>query len=138
MRRTVRDTVEKLGPPDLDTASERVRELANRLLTEGPNALDLCAGYRSSGMDALLDRAISVVLSAHDPTTLLGMDGGELAALVGEEFARGVIRRYAVDRFAPFQQEEGLGIDGFLDFLELADLTFGTALLRGLIDDILR
>lgn len=130
--------LDKIGKPDLDKAAERAEDLARTLKDDGPESLDLCAGYRTSGMRALLDQAVSTVLASEDPEHLLALGRDELAARVGEEFALGAIRRYALDRVAPFAEEESLDVGDVLDFLELADLTFTTSILRALGKALLR
>jgi hypothetical protein len=89
-------------------------------------------------MRALLDQAVSVVLSSQDPATLLAMDPGDLAELVGEHFVLGALRRYGLDRLAPFTGEGVADTAGALDFLELADLTLTTTILRSLVRSLLR
>lgn len=127
----------KIGTPDLEEAAERTRALAETLKEEGPGALDLCAGHRSSGMQALIDQAVSTVLAGEDPGSLLRCDPGTLAVRIGEEFALGAIRRYSLDRFAPFVEGDASDIGDALDFLELADLTLTSTILRELIKDLL-
>lgn len=97
--------LDKIGNPDLKSAAERTENLARTLKDDGPKSLDLCAGHRASGMQALIDQAVSTVLASEDPEALLALGAEELALRVGEEFARGAIRRYALDRVAPFSED---------------------------------
>lgn len=127
-RRALEQVIEKLGEPDLEQAGERVRTLAQQAQREGPESLDLCAGTRASGMEALIGRAVSVVLSTEDPDVLAELTPEELAVRVGEEFVLGALRRYGIDRAAPFLDNGELGIDAALDFLDIADLGFGSFL----------
>ena len=129
--------LKKLGKPDLEEAADQAKVLAQTLKDEGPESLDLCAGHRSSGMQALLGQAVSIVLASEDPDVLISAGEDELAALIGEQFARGVIRRYALDRAVPFLEDDAPDVMDALDFLELADLTFTTSILRALIKDLL-
>lgn len=127
----------KLGAPDLEEAAGRAKDLAQTLKDDGPESLDLCAGHRTSGMHALIDQAVSTVLTGEDPEEFLGLEPREVAARIGEEFARGAIRRYSLDRVAPFSEEDIPDAGDALDFLELADLTFSSTILRALIKDLL-
>lgn len=136
-RRAFDQVLRKLGEPDLKETAVQTKFLAKTLKDEGPESLDLCAGHRASGMQALLDQAVSVMLAGEDPETLIGAGEDELAALIGEQFARGVIRRYSLDRAAPFLEDQAPDVADALDFLELADLTFTTSILRALIKDLL-
>ncbi|WP_431870032.1 hypothetical protein [Nocardiopsis eucommiae] len=136
LERTLSQVLEKLGTPDLDQAAERTRELASDLRDRGPESLDLCAGYRASGMRALLDQAISTVLASGDPEELIRND--ELPLLIGEEFARGALRRYALDRVSPFAGDDAAHAEDALQLLELADLTFTSTILRALVGNLLR
>lgn len=129
----------KIGQPDLHEAEERTAELARKLKGDRSESVDLCAGYRASGMQALLDQAVSVVLSSRTPDELLALaEEGELAAVIGEQFARGVLRRYSLDRAAPFSEELAPEAVDALDFLELADLTFTSSILRALAMTLVR
>ncbi|WP_017571626.1 hypothetical protein [Nocardiopsis halotolerans] len=136
--RALEQITDKLGKPDLWKAAYQTRALAERIRDKGPRSVDLCAGTRASGMQALLNQAVSVVLSSEDPADLVGMEAEELAELVGEHFVLGALRRYGLDRIAPFGEGDAPGVEDALDFLELADLTFGTAILRALIQPFLR
>lgn len=135
-RRALEQITEKLGRPDLKQAGERVRTLARRIEEEGPESLDLCAGTRALGMEALIGRAVGVVLSTEDPASLVDLTPEELAVRVGEEFVLGALRRYGIDRAAPFLGDGGFDIDVALDFLDIADLGFGL-LLKELVKDLL-
>ncbi|WP_047868145.1 hypothetical protein [Nocardiopsis sp. RV163] len=137
-RKTLKQITDKLGEPDLCKAAKQAKAQAERIREKGPHSVDLCAGTRASGMQALLDQAVSVVLSSEDPADLMDMEAGELAAMVGEHFVLGALRRYGLDRLAPFGEEGTLGAEDALDFLELADLTFSTAILRALVQPFLR
>ncbi|MFI6575790.1 hypothetical protein ACIBFB_08310 [Nocardiopsis sp. NPDC050513] len=136
-RRALGQITDALGRPDLDGAADRVRDLAHTLAEDGPDSLDLCAGYRGSGMRALVDQAVSVVLSSEDPRTLLESEPEDIAARVAEQFALGAIRRYALDRVGPFAAGDTPGVEDALDLLELTDLTFTSTILRALVDDLL-
>jgi hypothetical protein len=137
-RRTFDLILEKLGEPDLEKASVRVRLLARTLKDDGGETLDLCAGHRTSGMQALLDQATSVVLACEDPDSLITMETEELAARIGEQFARAAIRRYSLDRTAPFSEGFDPDMTDTVEFLELLDLTFTTSILSALVKDLLR
>ncbi|PWV47358.1 hypothetical protein [Nocardiopsis sp. L17-MgMaSL7] len=137
LRRTLDTILEKLGKPDLDHAARRTRKLARTLRDDGPESLDLCAGHRKSGTQALVDQAIGTVLASCTPEDLIEADEG-LALRIGEEFARGAIRRYALDRVSPFTGDYGPDAQDALDLLELADLTFTSTILRGLVSDLMR
>lgn len=130
--------IDKVGRPDLEAAADRARDLAQTLKDDGPESLDLCAGYRTSGMQALLDQAVSTVLASEEPENLLALEPRELALRLGEEFALGAVRRYALDRVSPFSGGETPEAGDALDFIELADLTFTTSILKALINDLLR
>ncbi|WP_234004049.1 hypothetical protein [Nocardiopsis sp. SBT366] len=137
LRRALDQVLRKLGTPDLDHAAQRTRKLARTLKDEGPENLDLCAGRRTSGMRALVDQAIGTVLASCDPEDLIEADE-ELALRIGEEFALGALRRYALDRVSPFTGDYGPDAQDALDLLELADLTFTSTILRGLVSDLMR
>lgn len=135
-RETLTTVVDNLGRPDLEGAAERVRGFAQRL--ERGEVPDVCAGYRTSGTQALLGQAVTTVLAVEDPGSLLERSPEELATEIGAEFTRAALRRYALDRTAPFNVEDPAGMGEALGFLELADLTFTMPFLRALADDVLR
>lgn len=137
LKKAFKQVKNNISQPDFEDAAHRAHDLAQTLKDDGPESIDLCAGYRTSGMQALLDQAVSTILSEKNTEEILKADTHELAAQVGEKFAFGVIRRYALDRIAPFSEGDAAETGDALDFLELADLTFTSTVLRELVEDLL-